>query len=224
MKALDTNVIVRFLVNDDKAQGRKARILFENAERTGERYRIGTPVLLETIWVLSAVYDLARDDVLDAIESLTQMPILEFESPSHADEFVNVKHAPELVQASLEATGGDLARDVVLHSQTERPRTGIDLITSRQKGEDGFFLLTMTAGKELSKRQGVVKRPQRRIERYLIGRDTPLRRRHRSVARMVLREAQIGRLQVGVVPIDCVVGQVLVFLPLPLHHGDGRRL
>ncbi len=79
MKALDTNVIVRFLINDDKTQGRKARVLFENAERSGERYLILTPVLLETIWVLSAVYDLAREDVLHAVELLTQIPILEFE-------------------------------------------------------------------------------------------------------------------------------------------------
>jgi predicted nucleic-acid-binding protein len=80
VKALDTNVIVRFLINDDETQGRKARDLFEAAERTGERFLIGTAVLLETIWVLSAVYDLARADVLHAIELLTQIPILEFES------------------------------------------------------------------------------------------------------------------------------------------------
>ena len=36
MKALDTNVLVRFLINDDKSQGRKARILFEDAERSGD--------------------------------------------------------------------------------------------------------------------------------------------------------------------------------------------
>ncbi len=90
MKALDTNVIVRFLINDDKTQGRKARVLFENAERTGERYRIGTPVLLETIWVLSAVYDLAREDVLHALELLTQIPILEFESYETVLELVRL--------------------------------------------------------------------------------------------------------------------------------------
>lgn len=90
MKALDTNVIVRFLINDDKTQGRKARLLFENAERTGERYLITTPVLLETIWVLSAVYDLAREDVLHALELLTQIPILAFESHEIVLELVRL--------------------------------------------------------------------------------------------------------------------------------------
>ena len=75
MKALDTNVIVRFLINDDRSQGRKARVLFENAERSGERYLIATAVLLETIWVLSAVYDLSCAVVLHALELLIQVPI-----------------------------------------------------------------------------------------------------------------------------------------------------
>jgi predicted nucleic-acid-binding protein len=90
LKALDTNVIVRFLINDDKTQGRKTRRLFEDAERTGERYWISTPVLLETIWVLSAVYELAREDVLLALDSLVRIPILEFESHESVIELVRM--------------------------------------------------------------------------------------------------------------------------------------
>jgi predicted nucleic-acid-binding protein len=90
LKALDTNVIVRFLINDDKTQGRKARRLFEAAERNGDRYWISTPVLLETIWVLSAVYDLAREDVLLALDSLVRIPILEFENHETVLELVRL--------------------------------------------------------------------------------------------------------------------------------------
>lgn len=39
---------------------------------------------------------------------------------------------------------------MVVHYGLARPKTGLDLITSRQSGEDGFFLLTLTAGKELA--------------------------------------------------------------------------
>lgn len=88
MKALDTNVLVRFLVDDDRAQGRRARQLLEGAERTGERFHVCTAVLLETIWVLSAVYDLAREDVVDALESLVGLPVLEFESHESVLELV----------------------------------------------------------------------------------------------------------------------------------------
>ena len=36
MKALDTNVVVRFLLNDDRHQGARARRLLMQAENTGE--------------------------------------------------------------------------------------------------------------------------------------------------------------------------------------------
>jgi predicted nucleic-acid-binding protein len=80
VKALDTNVLVRFLLADDKGQALRVKRMFEAAEHSGERFKITTPVLLEMIWVLSAVYELTRDEVLHALELLAQMPILEFES------------------------------------------------------------------------------------------------------------------------------------------------
>ena len=59
------------------------------------------------------------------------------ESPSHADDVAFAKHGEDHWQASLEAEGGDLSRDVVLAYHTARPRTGVDLIASREQGEDG---------------------------------------------------------------------------------------
>lgn len=79
MKALDTNVIVRFLVNDDKAQARRARALLQEAEDTGDALFVTTPVVLEIIWVLDAAYDFTRTEILRALELLAGMPILEFE-------------------------------------------------------------------------------------------------------------------------------------------------
>ncbi len=79
----------------------------------------------------------------------SEIPILELESPSHRDELVVAPHSKYLQQASLEAAGGSLARDVVIAYRLSRPRTGIDLITSNPDGEDGYFLLTLTTGEEL---------------------------------------------------------------------------
>lgn len=79
MKALDTNVILRFLLNDDPSQGVRAKTLFEAAERRGESFAITWPVVLEMMWVLSAVYNFRREAILDALEMLAQMPIFEFE-------------------------------------------------------------------------------------------------------------------------------------------------
>jgi Ca-activated chloride channel family protein len=80
----------------------------------------------------------------------SEVPITKLESPSHADDFVIVPHGEKYFEASLETTGGDLGRDVVLAFHTARPHTGIDVITSKQRGEDGYFLLTLTAGEELA--------------------------------------------------------------------------
>lgn len=79
----------------------------------------------------------------------SEIPIVDLESPSHGDDFVMVSHGENYRRASLETSGGDLSRDAVIAFRVERPRTGFDIISSKQSGEDGFFQLTLTAGKEL---------------------------------------------------------------------------
>lgn len=79
----------------------------------------------------------------------SEIPIQAMESPSHGKELVVVEHGKFLYQASLEATGGDLNRDLVINYRLSRPQTGLDLIASKPDGEDGYFLLTLTPGEEL---------------------------------------------------------------------------
>jgi predicted nucleic-acid-binding protein len=90
LKALDTNVVVRFLMNDDKAQARRAKDVLEKGEAESERFLLPLLVILEMIWVLSAVYDLTRSEVLDALEILTQMPVLELEYHEAVLELVRI--------------------------------------------------------------------------------------------------------------------------------------
>jgi predicted nucleic-acid-binding protein len=84
MIAIDTNVIVRFLVRDDEKQAELARRRLKQAEANRERLLIPLLVVLETIWVLESAYDKTRSEILDCIRDLRQMPILEFQ----ADEVV----------------------------------------------------------------------------------------------------------------------------------------
>jgi len=83
----------------------------------------------------------------------SEVPIVAVESPSHRNDLVVAQHGPGVVQASLEQSAGDLQRDVVVAIHTVRARTGVDVVASRAKGEDGYFLLTLTAGEELAKLQ-----------------------------------------------------------------------
>ncbi len=81
---------------------------------------------------------------------LSEVPIVAMHSPSHGDDVVIADHSRRFYEASLEAEGGDLTRDIVLAYHTSRPQTGIDVITSKPRGEDGYFMLTLTAGEELA--------------------------------------------------------------------------
>lgn len=66
-EAIDTNVLVQFLTHDDAVQWPKAeRLLAAGAE-------IADTVLLETEWVLRAVYELSPHDIGRAFESVLLM-------------------------------------------------------------------------------------------------------------------------------------------------------
>ncbi|MCB0014603.1 MAG: type II toxin-antitoxin system VapC family toxin [Anaerolineales bacterium] len=71
MIALDTNVIVRLLTNDDEQQARVAAALV-----TESQIYLTKTVLLETVWVLSYAYDLDRTAILDALRRLLGLPNL----------------------------------------------------------------------------------------------------------------------------------------------------
>ena len=76
MLAVDTNIVVRLLVNDDARQGAAARRLFESDE-----IWIGVTVLLETAWVLESVYDLSADETVKALQRLLGLPNVRAEDP-----------------------------------------------------------------------------------------------------------------------------------------------
>lgn len=85
------------------------------------------------------------------LETKSSIPITRLESPSHGGDVVVVDHSDSYKLASLEQKTGSLATDIVIHYGLNRPQSGIDLVTSRSAGQDGFFYMTITAGNELSK-------------------------------------------------------------------------
>jgi predicted nucleic-acid-binding protein len=110
MIAVDTNVIVRFLVRDDEKQAEAARRRLKRAEKNRERLLVPLLVVLETIWVLESAYNKARSEVLDAIRDMRQMPVFEFE----ADDVI------ERLLADGESRKADLADILIAHSARAR--------------------------------------------------------------------------------------------------------
>ena len=89
MKALDTNVIVRFLVRDDERQAQIVYRIFKQVESNKEVLFVPLLVVIETIWVLESVYEISRQEILESMHDLLLMPILEFEAKSAVQSFVS---------------------------------------------------------------------------------------------------------------------------------------
>jgi predicted nucleic-acid-binding protein len=89
MKALDTNVLIRFLVRDDEQQAETIYRIFKEAESGKEVFFVPLLVVLETVWVLESVYKIPRQEILDSINELILMPILDFEAQPAILSFVS---------------------------------------------------------------------------------------------------------------------------------------
>jgi len=111
MKALDTNVLVRFLVKDDKRQAEAVYRIFKQAEIDKDLFFIPLLVVMETLWVLEAVYQISKSEILNAIDDLLSMLILKFEKQSAIRSFLllargtNVDLSDILIACSASLSG-----------------------------------------------------------------------------------------------------------------------
>ena len=81
MIALDTNALVRVLIEDDEKQARAVKKLIESIERKDRQVIILTEVLVETVWVLESVYKCTREDIYRFLETLTYISVFSFSEP-----------------------------------------------------------------------------------------------------------------------------------------------
>ena len=113
MKALDTNILVRFLVRDDQEQSERVYRHFKAAEADRALFFVSIPVLLELIWVLDSVYEIARYDILNAIEELLLLPIVSFDGQPAIRRFIaearnnNLDLSDLLIACDAELSGCD---------------------------------------------------------------------------------------------------------------------
>lgn len=77
VRAVDTNIVIRLIVADDKQQTKKARAVFE----AGDVF-ISLTVLLETEWVLRSGYGFERERVVSALSAMAGLPGVAIEDPA----------------------------------------------------------------------------------------------------------------------------------------------
>jgi len=126
MIALDTNVLVRYLVRDDEAQAAAARSLLSSltADQPGFVCR---EVILELVWVLERAYGLSRKDIADALEQLVSTDVLVIETGA------------DVAQAAFSyGTGSTGFSDLMILAAAERsnalPLHTFDRKAARQEG------------------------------------------------------------------------------------------
>lgn len=86
MLGIDTNVLVRLLIEDDAAQTRRARNLVDSAVAAQEVVLVSLPVLLETEWVLRSRYEVAPQTILRLFRAALEALELAFEDEAAVEE------------------------------------------------------------------------------------------------------------------------------------------
>ena len=69
MKGLDTNIIVRFFVEDDPVQFRRAGELFSSLSAENSAF-ISLVAMAEFVWVLRAIYQVSKNEIVGFLERL----------------------------------------------------------------------------------------------------------------------------------------------------------
>lgn len=88
MQAVDTNLLVRLFVNDDKAQAAKVRALFDRHADEDGAFWVADIVLVELVLTLDRLYGRSRQEIGSALRALAGSATVRLES------------APAVVQAT----------------------------------------------------------------------------------------------------------------------------
>lgn len=82
MIGLDTNVFVRYLVQDDVVQSNLANRLIEEAVAAEKILWICQITLCETIWVLKKCYKLSNNEISHILQEILLIPQIKIENES----------------------------------------------------------------------------------------------------------------------------------------------
>ncbi len=132
MAALDTNILVRFLVEDDARQLAQARRVITNAIAQGEALFVPVTVFLELEWVLRTRFGFAKPQVTATLSSLLGAPELSIESESAME-------VATALYASSKADFSDCVHVALAHQAGQVPLWTFDKNAAKL---DGAQLLT----------------------------------------------------------------------------------
>ena len=80
MIGLDTNILIRYLAQDDPVQSPKAREIIEDRLTEEEPGFVSIVAMVETVWVLDRSYGLTPRQIAAAVERILQAEVLVVEN------------------------------------------------------------------------------------------------------------------------------------------------
>ena len=80
MIGLDTNILVRYLTQDDPYQSMKVNDEIEEGLAAGDMFFIANIVMCELVWVLETAYGYDRQDIIPVFENILRTRQFQFEN------------------------------------------------------------------------------------------------------------------------------------------------
>ena len=80
MIGLDTNILVRYLTQDEPAQSAKATEILERRLTLKNPGFVSVVAMVETAWVLDRAYGLTAQEIANAVERMLQVEVLVIEN------------------------------------------------------------------------------------------------------------------------------------------------
>ena len=114
MTFLDANVIIRYVTQDEPQKTARCEQLFKKVEAGTEALLIHVLIVAEVIWVLTGVYRLTKERVVDALLELLSMEAIHLDDKERVltaldryrakpVDFIDAYHAQYLLDKKLDA-------------------------------------------------------------------------------------------------------------------------
>ncbi len=77
MKLIDTNIIIRYLTNDDPHKAAQCEKIFKKALSGKEKLILNHLIIAELVWVLDDIYNLDKEQIKESILKILNTPNIE---------------------------------------------------------------------------------------------------------------------------------------------------
>ena len=132
MIALDTNLLVRLIVQDDAAQARAVERLLVRAHRDQTSLFVADVVMCELVWVLTRRLGLSRTEIADALDRLLRTELVVV-----ADAAITSR-----TLGAYRSGRGDFADYLIREQALAHEALEVVTFDRTLKGEAGFRILT----------------------------------------------------------------------------------